>query len=172
MGKGLVHVYTGDGKGKTTAAFGLALRALGRGLSVCVIQFLKGQESGEVLALKKFSNATVRQFGREGFVDLESPSKEDKQFAKEGFDFAREIIDSGDFDLVVLDEINLAVAANLIKLQDILNLIKSRSSSVEVVLTGRKALPEVIDVAGYVTEFKNLKHPFDEGKKAREGVEF
>jgi len=172
MKKGLVHVYTGDGKGKTTAAFGLALRALGRGLSVCVIQFLKGQKSGEVLALKKFSNATVRQFGRIDFVDFKNPSEEDKRLARDGFEFAREIIDSGGFNLVVLDEINFVAAIHLVELQDVLNLIKSRPSSVEVVLTGRGALQEVIDAADYVTEFKKLKHPFDGGEKAREGVEF
>lgn len=172
MKRGLVHVYTGEGKGKTTAAFGLALRALGRGKRVCVTQFLKGKESGEVLALKKFSKATVRQFGREGFVDLENPSEEDRRLAQEGFKFAEEIVYNEEYDLVVLDEINLAMAANLVELQNVLKLIRGRPLGVEVVLTGRGALPEVIDTADYVTEFKKVKHPFDTGKEAREGVEF
>ena len=172
MKKGLVHVYTGDGKGKTTAAFGLALRALGRGLSVCVIQFMKGQESGEVLALKKFPHATVRQFGREELVDLENPSEEDRRLAQEGLEFTKEIIYEEKYDFVILDEINLAVWAELVMLEDILEILENKPPSIELVLTGRSAPLDFIEAADYVTWFEEVKHPFDEGEKAREGVEF
>lgn len=172
MEKSLVHVYTGDGKGKTTAAFGLALRALGRGLRVCVVQFLKGSESGEVLALKKFSNATVRQFGREEFVDLENPSEEDGRLAQEGLEFAKKIIYEEKYDLVILDEVNLAVWAEIIMLEDVLEILENKPPSVELVLTGRLAPLDFIEAADYVTWFEKTKHPFDEGEKAREGVEF
>ena len=172
MKKGLVHVYTGDGKGKTTAAFGLVLRALGRGLSVCVIQFMKGQESGEVLALKKFSNAAVKQFGRESFVNFKNPSEEDKHLAQEGIEFAKEVVYEEKYDLVILDEINLAVWAELVMLEDVLEILENKPPSIELVLTGRPAILDFIEAANYVTDFGKIKHPFDEGEKAREGVEF
>lgn len=167
----LVRVYTGDGQGKTTAAFGLALRALGRGLKVCVIQFLKGKGSGEVLALRKLGGE-VRLFGREEFVDLKSPSEEDKRLAQQGFEFAKKIIYNEEYDLVILDEINLAVWVELIWLEDVLDLLENRPPNVELVLTGRDAPLDFIEVADYVTEFRKIKHPFDKGVPARKGFEF
>jgi len=172
MKKKLVHLYTGDGEGKTTAAFGLALRALGRGWKVCIIQFLKGLESGEVLALKKFPGVRIEQFGREGFVDFENPLGEDYQLAEKGLESAKEVIYKENYDLVILDEINLAVAVGLVREEDVLELIEGRPPKVELILTGRGASSKLVAAADYVTEFKKIKHPFERGEEAREGIEF
>ena len=171
--KGLVQVYTGDGKGKTSAAFGLALRAIGRGLKVYIIQFIKGGfDYGELYVVDKLPNITLKAFGRGKFVTQQPPSEEDVRFAEEALQLAEKTIKSGEYDLVILDEINVALNLKLISLEKVLELIKGKPKHVELVLTGRYAPKEVIDAADLVTEMREVKHPFKKGCQAREGIEF
>jgi len=168
----LVHLYTGNGKGKTTAAFGLALRVAGRGGRVLIIQFLKGLPTGEVMAVRKIPEIEVKRFGSKRFVDPKNPTEEDVTLAKSGLREAAAAMSSGDYRLVVLDEVNVAVAYNLIDEEEVISAVKSRHPSTEVVLTGRYAPPSFYDLADYVTEFREVKHPFSSGIPAREGIEF
>jgi len=171
--KGLVQVYTGDGKGKTSAAFGLALRAIGRGLKVYIIQFIKGGfDYGELYVVDKLPNLTLKAFGRGKFVMRQPPSEEDVRLAEEAFHLAEKTIKSGKYDLVILDEINVALNLKLISLEKVLELIKNKPKHVELVLTGRYAPQEIIEVADLVTEMREVKHPFKKGCQAREGIEF
>ncbi len=171
--KGLVQVYTGDGKGKTSAAFGLALRAIGRGLKVYIIQFIKGGfDYGELYIVDRLPNLTLKAFGRGRFVTQQPPSEEDVWLAEEAFKLAEKTIKSGEYDLVILDEINVTLNLKLISLEKVLELIKSKPKHVELVLTGRYAPKEIIDVADLVTEMREVKHPFKRGCQAREGIEF
>lgn len=169
---GLVHLYTGNGKGKTTAAFGLALRTAGRGGRVMIIQFLKGQPTGEVIAVRRIPEIEVRRFGSDRFVDPKNPRPEDVQLAREGLDIAAQALSSGDYRLVILDEVNVAVAFNLIGEEEVISAVESRHPETEVVLTGRYAPDSFFEMADYVTEFREIKHPFSRGIRAREGIEF
>ncbi|MEM3875096.1 MAG: cob(I)yrinic acid a,c-diamide adenosyltransferase [Candidatus Bathyarchaeia archaeon] len=170
---GLVQVYTGDGKGKTSAAFGLALRAVGRGLKVYIIQFIKGGfDYGELYVVDRLPNLTLKAFGRGKFVTQQPPSKEDVRLAEEAFQLAEKVIRSGEYDLVILDEINVALNLELISLEKVLELIKGKPKHVELVLTGRYAPKEIIDVADLVTEMREVKHPYKRGCQAREGIDF
>ncbi|MBW1918097.1 MAG: cob(I)yrinic acid a,c-diamide adenosyltransferase [Deltaproteobacteria bacterium] len=170
--QGLVQVYTGDGKGKTTCALGLALRAVGRGFKVLMIQFLKGEESGERLAaLRLAPEFTIRHFGRCGFIRKDHPDPQDVAQAQEALALAQQSIQSGEYDLVILDEINIALYFNLLSVAEVLDLLQSRPPQVEIVLTGRYAPPEIIAAADLVTEMKNLKHYYERGIPAREGIE-
>jgi len=171
--KGLVQVYTGNGKGKTSAAFGLALRATGRGLKVYVIQFIKGGfDYGELYILDKLPNITLKAFGRGKFVMAKPPEKEDVKLAQEALRLAKEIIEKGEQDIVILDEINVALDLNLVELQKVVDLTKTKPDNVEIILTGRNAPQEIIDLADLVTEFKDVKHPYHKGFKARKGIEY
>ena len=171
--KGLVQVYTGNGKGKTSAAFGLALRAVGRGLKVYMIQFIKGGfDYGELFTVKNLPNFTLKAFGRGRFVTSKPPQKEDVDLAQEALHLAERIVHSGNYNIVILDEINVALDLNLISLEDVLELIKSKPPSLELVLTGRNAHEEVIKAADLVTEMKEIKHPFNKGIEARKGIEY
>ena len=167
----MIHVYTGNGKGKTTAAFGLALRAAGSGLNVYIAQFAKGRLYNEIKALKKINKIKVEQFGRRCFIK-KSPDKIDIQIAKSGFKKVSEIILKNKFQLVILDEINIAVKLKLLPLDDLLKLMNSTPESIELVLTGRYAHPKVILLADLVSEVKELKHYYNSGVKARRGIEF
>lgn len=167
----MIHVYTGNGKGKTTAAFGLALRAAGSGLNVYIAQFAKGRLYNEIKALKKINKIKVEQFGRRCFIK-KSPDKIDIQIAKSGFKKVSEIILKNKFQLVILDEINIAVKFKLLPLDDLLKLMNSTPESIELVLTGRYAHPKVILLADLVSEVKELKHYYNSGVKARRGIEF
>jgi cob(I)alamin adenosyltransferase len=169
LSRGLVQVYTGPGKGKTTAAFGLAMRAAGRGLTVKVIQLLKGRESGEVLAARRLG-IDVEQFGTPEWADLKSPSQADRDRAGAALVAAGEALSR--VDLLILDEANVALAAGLLQLDDVLAMLSARPPSVEVVLTGRGAPPGLIDRADLVTEMREVKHPYAAGLAAREGIEF
>jgi cob(I)alamin adenosyltransferase len=181
--QGLVQVYTGDGKGKTSAAIGAAVRALGHGLRVCLIQFLKGAEdSGELKVLRDLANVTLRQFGTD-WRELArrnpawwtvAPTEQERQLIQEGLRFAGQIISSGEHDLVILDEINVACAQGLIAAEDILALVTNRPSHVELILTGRGAPPALCEAADLVTEMKEVKHPLarPDSIGARRGVEF
>lgn len=171
-GLGLVHLYTGNGKGKTTAAFGLALRVIGRGGKVLIVQFLKGSPSGEVLAARMIPNLEVKQFGTGKFVDPENLTPEDYTRARQGLETATEALKSGEYRLIVLDEINVAVSFGLLSEKTVIDAIKHRDQSTEVVLTGRNAPKSFFELADYVTEFKEIKHPFSKGILAREGIEY
>jgi cob(I)alamin adenosyltransferase len=173
MEKGLIQVYTGNGKGKTTASLGLAFRAVGHGFKVMVIQFMKGNiQYGELESAKKLSPyLTIHQMGRETFVSKTNPDPVDIEWAQKGFALAKEGIFSGNYDLVILDEINVAVDYGLIPLSDLLQLIDSKPPTVEMILTGRNAKPEVIEKADLVTEMVERKHYYRKGVKAREGIE-
>jgi len=171
--KGLVQVYTGNGKGKTSAAFGLALRAIGRGLKVYIIQFIKGGfDYGEMYIVNKLPNLTLKAFGRGKFVMTKPPEKEDVTLAEEALKLAKEIVQSGKYDVVVLDEINVALSLKLIKLEQVLELIECKPEHVELVLTGRDAPTEIVEAADLVTEMKEVKHPYKKGLQARKGVEY
>jgi len=170
---GLVHVYTGDGKGKTTSALGLALRATGHGFKVLMVQFMKGDPSyGEVIAAGKIENFDIIQSGLPTFVKKGEPSKEDLRLAKIGFEKGYEAVTKKTYDIVILDEINVAVNYGLIPLDDVLNLIDNKSKDVELILTGRYAHKKIIEKADLVSEVKEIKHPFTKGIPARRGVDF
>ena len=171
--KGLVQVYTGNGKGKTTAAFGLALRAIGRGLKVYIIQFIKGGfDYGELYIVDKLPNLTLKAFGTGKFVTEKPPGKADVELAEEAFALAEEVVKSGEYDIVILDEINVALNLKLIQIEKVLELIKNKPKHVELVLTGRYAPNEIIEAADLVTEMKEVKHPFNKGFQARKGIEY
>jgi cob(I)alamin adenosyltransferase len=170
--KGFVHVYTGNGKGKTTAALGLALRAAGYGLKVYIIQFMKGSVTyGELLSSKNIPNFTIKQFGRPDFVNRDNPEKIDISLAKKGLKYAEKILKNGKHDIIILDEINVAIEWNLIKLDDVIRLIKSKPKNTELILTGRYASQKIIDMADLVTEMREIKHYYQKGVVSREGVD-
>ena len=169
----MIHVYTGPGKGKTTAAFGLAFRACGHGWNALVIQFMKGdQKYGEIQSAKRISNLIVEQYGLPTFVKKGSPSKEDRKLAVKGLKRVREAVLECQYDLIILDEILVAVDFGLIPLEELLSLIRQKPDRVELVLTGRNAHPEVIALADLVSQIEEIKHPFQKGFPAREGIEF
>jgi len=171
--RGLVQVYTGNGKGKTSAAFGLALRAVGRGLKVFIIQFIKGGfDYGELYVVNKLPNLTLKAFGRGKFVTEKPAGKEDVALASEALALAEEAVRSGRYDVVILDELSVALSLNLIDLEKVLKLIKEKPKHVELVLTGRDAPEEIVEVADLVTEMKEVKHPFKKGFPARKGIEY
>jgi cob(I)alamin adenosyltransferase len=173
-GKGLVQVFTGSGKGKTTAALGTVLRAAGHGLKIFVVFFIKGKyPHGEFNTLSRLPNVKVASFGLRQFIyKNQETNPEEKAQAKAALEAAREAINSGEYDLVVLDEINVALYFKLIELEDILQLIKGKPSHVELILTGRNADARLIETADLVTEMVKIKHPYDNGVKARKGIEF
>jgi len=171
--KGLVQVYTGDGKGKTSSAFGLALRAVGRGLKVYIIQFIKGGfDYGELYVVDRLPNLKLKAFGRGMFVTEKPPGKEDVELAQEALALSQEVVKSGEYDIVILDEISVALNLKLISLEKALELIKDKPKHVELVLTGRSAPEEIIKAADLVTEMREVKHPFHKGYQARKGIEY
>jgi len=171
--KGLIQVYTGLGKGKTTAALGLALRAAGHGLKAHIVQFMKGwSHYGELVSVERLPNVTIKQFGRPQFVDKENPDPEDFRLAREALEHGRRAMLSGDYDIIVLDEINVALDFGLIELSDVLSLLEEKPKDVELVLTGRNAPLEVVKRADLVTEMLDIKHPYYEGVEGRRGIEF
>jgi len=171
--KGKIHLYTGEGEGKTTTALGLALRAVGHGYKVIIIQFMKGRKKiGEYLIKERLApEYEIYQFGKQEFVNLENPSEEDKKLAQKGLEFARESLRKKP-RLLILDEINLAIAIGLIELKEVLKFLEEIPNETVVVLTGRRAPEELIEVADLVTEMKEIKHPMGKGVLAREGIEF
>ena len=171
--KGQVQVYTGNGKGKTTAALGLALRAVGRGLRVCMVQFIKGGgEYGEHLAAERLAPLlTIHQTGRDCWIFKDKLDPEDIRIARETLELARRALTGGQYDLVILDEINGAAWFGLIGVEDILELIAARPERTELVLTGRSADPRVIEAADLVTEMVEVKHYYQAGVQARIGIE-
>ncbi len=172
--KGLVQIFTGAGKGKTTAALGTVLRAAGHGLRISIIFFIKGRSSqGEYKALTALPNVKVASFGLRQFIYKNNAiNPAEKAQAQAALAAAREDVTGGKFDLVVLDEINVAVYFRLLPVQEVLRLIKDKPPQVELILTGRNAAKKLIAAADLVTEMGNIKHPFDKGVKARKGIEF
>ena len=173
---GLTIVYTGKGKGKTTAALGIALRATGYKKKICMIQFIKGSwHYGEMDSSKRlepeFEMVAIGK-GFVGIIDDKSPKIDHQEVAKEAIRISNEKIQSGKYDIVILDEINYAVNLNLISLDDVLELIKSKPQKMDLVLTGNYAKDEVIEAADLVTEMREIKHPFQRGIKAKEGIDF
>ena len=172
MKKGYIQVYTGNGKGKTTAALGLAMRAAGAGLKVYFVQFLKGRKNSEHISLEKFKNhITVRQYGNKSFL-TGRPTSADICMAKKGFLDAKRAVYNKEYDLIVLDEVFFAINLKLIKLDDVITLLKTKPCSVEIVLTGRKSPLKIIETADLVTEMKEIKHYFKSRVKARLGIEY
>jgi len=171
--KGLVQVYTGSGKGKTTAALGLALRAVGHRYKVLVIQFLKGGIAyGELRSAKKLAPyLTIVPMGRQCFVDKKNPHPIDRRWAQKGWKLAQESVQSQRYRLVILDEINVAVEYGLVPLKELLALIKNKPEDVELILTGRWAKPEVLRHADLVTEMREIKHYYKKGIESRVGIE-
>jgi cob(I)alamin adenosyltransferase len=171
--KGLVQVFTGDGKGKTSAAIGAVIRALGHGLKAYVAFFMKGDHPyGERQILSKLPGVTLEGFGSRDFVDPKNIKPEERQEAERALATAREAMLSGKYDLVVLDEVNVAVSFGLISVDDVLKLIKEKPQKVELILTGRRADTKLVQAADLVTECLKIKHPYDTGVAARGGIEF
>ena len=201
---GLVHIYTGNGKGKTSAAMGLALRAVGQGFKVYIVQFMKGGAyTGEFISIKNFlPNITAVQYGRKcivedkqrklmGFADeyhyfnhvrddiecgpcrfcfLNDATQ--KQYVRDAMERARKIMSSGEYNLVILDEVNCAIHYGFLNIQELIDALKVKNTTTEVICTGRDAAKELMDVADYVSEIKAVKHPFDKGIAARRGIEY
>ena len=170
---GTVQVYTGDGKGKTTAALGLALRAWGHGRRVLVIQFMKGRINyGELAAAKKLDGYDIIQMGRETFVSKENPDPVDVEMARDALMLLEEKVASGEYDMIIADEINVALDFALIDLESVLYLIRNKPPELELVFTGRNAHREVVELADMVSEVREIKHHYKAGIPAREAVEY
>jgi len=171
--KGLVIVLTGNGKGKTTSAFGQALRAVGQGYKVFVLQFMKGRKYWEFIAAEKYlPRLTVKMSGLDSFVMRNNPAAIDIELARKGLDTARKAIASGKYDMVILDEINVALDFNLIPLNDVVDMIKHKPAGLDLILTGRYAPKEIIHLADTVSEVREVKHHYNAGIKDRAGIEY
>jgi len=167
----MIQVYTGNGKGKTTAALGLALRAAGAGLNVYICQFLKGKAYCELLALKKFKNIKVEQFGKTCFL-RRAPQKNDLELARSGLAAAKKAIKDKRYAVIILDEINIALKLRLVSLKEVLAIIRDTPRQTELILTGRYAHPKIKRLADLVSEIKEVRHYYTRGVKARKGIEF
>ena len=173
FGHGLVQVFTGDGKGKTSAALGTVLRALGHGLRVYIVFFMKGDYPyGEYNTLSRLPNVAMANFGQREFVDPANVRPEEVGQAKQALAAAREAMLSSNYDLVVLDEVNLAAAWKLVAPEEVVRLIRDKPQNVELILTGRQADAEIVKLADMVTEMVNIKHPYDKGVLARKGLDY
>ncbi len=171
--KGLIQVLTGDGRGKTTAALGQAMRAAGHGFKVYIVQFMKGWPYyGELKTVGQHPNITIKQFGRPDFVDRDNPDPVDIEMAREALDHSREVVMSGEYDMVILDEVNVALEWKLIQLRDVLSLMEEKPEELELILTGRYAHPQVIARADLVTEMREIKHPYQKGVVGRRGIDY
>ncbi len=169
--RGMIHIYTGNGKGKTTAALGLALRAAGARKRVFIAQFVKGMPYAELHALRGHENITIKQFGRDCFIEKD-PVEEDIVAAQKGFQEVQAIINSHQYDVIILDEIFIALYYKLIDSEELKKLITSKFHETEIVLTGRYATKDFYEIADLVTEMKKVKHYFDKGVVARLGIEY
>ncbi len=170
--KGYIQVYTGNGKGKTTAAIGLSVRAVGAGRRVFFAQFAKGQIYSEIKAIQELlPNITVKQYGLECFI-YGKPKQADIDSARRGFEEVSAIIESGDYDVVVLDEANIAVYYNLFTVEELIDTLKKKPEQMEIIVTGRYAHEKLVEFAHLVTEMREIKHYYQEGVQARVGIEF
>ena len=172
MVKGLIQVYTGDGKGKTTAALGLALRAAGRNMKVLIVQFMKKWDYGELHSVKLIPNITLETFGTKEFVYKGKAKKIDYEEAEKAFSFGIKGMQSGNYDIVIFDELNMALYYELLDLKEVVKKIMEKPQNVEVIITGRRAPQEIIEIADLVTEMREIKHPYQKGVEARIGIEY
>jgi cob(I)alamin adenosyltransferase len=171
--QGLVNIFTGDGKGKTSAALGVVLRALGCGMKVCIIYFMKGgSPCNEQNILRQLPHIKLIITGQKNFVNPEKITDEDRKEAQKAIESARQAVTEGNFDVVVLDEINVAVAYNLVPVDDVVALIRNKPQNVELILTGRYANEKILNLADMVTEMKEVKHPYRQGVSARKGFDY
>jgi cob(I)alamin adenosyltransferase len=170
--KGIVLVITGNGKGKSTAGFGCALRALGHGFRVAVVQFLKGRTYGELDVLRSLPRTDVWQFGRNAFVDPKRLDPRDVALARAGLDKAWEIVRGGAHDLLILDEINVAADFGMVPLEEVLELVRTRPRWMDVIATGRSAPAPLVEAADTVSEVREIKHHFRKGIESRAGMEY
>ena len=171
--EGLVMVITGNGKGKTTAAFGQALRAIGQGYRVFILQFMKGRKYGEFIAAEKYlTHLTIRMSGLDSFVMRDNPAALILSWRKKDWPAARKAIMSGQYDMVILDEINVALDFKLIALSEVVELIKNKPPNLDLILTGRFAPPEIIELADTVSDVREVKHHYSRGIKDRAGIEY
>jgi cob(I)alamin adenosyltransferase len=169
--KGYIQVYTGNGKGKTTAAFGSALRAAGAGMKVFIAQFVKGREYSETVAIREFlPSATVKQYGLDCFI-INTPTQADIDIAGRGLDEIAAIISSGEYDMVILDEANIALFYKLFTPAELIDILKRKPEALEIIITGRYACPEIMEAADLVTEMREVKHYYTQGVQARIGIE-
>ncbi len=168
----LVQIYTGDGKGKTTAALGLAFRAAGWGMKTLFVQFMKKWEYGELLFSRKIDEINVVQFGIERFIRKGEKPEELMNEVKRGLIFAEEEINSGKWDIVVMDEIITAILFDLVTEDEVVDFVKRNRGKCEIILTGRDATQKLIEIADLVTEMRKIKHPYDSGISARKGIEY
>jgi len=171
-GRGYVHLYTGDGKGKTTAAVGLAVRAAGHGKRVYVGQFMKGRPYGENLELSDHPLITVEQYGEPDCISIEQVDEHHRELARSGLRRSREALLEGDYDVVVFDEIDVAIWFGLLSVDDVLDIVTRRPSHVELIMTGRQAPAALVKAADLVTEMREVKHYYRDGVLARAGVEY
>ena len=167
----MIHIYTGNGKGKTTAAIGLGIRAAMAGKKVFMGQFIKGMEYSELKIVDYLPNIEIQQFGRDCFIEKE-PTKEDIKIAKNGLKICEEIIEKGEMDVVILDELNIALFFKLFTVEEVISVLNKRDENMEIIITGRYAPKELINMADLVTEMVEVKHYYNEGVEARKGIEF
>lgn len=168
--KGYIQVYTGNGKGKTTASLGVCLRAIAHGMKVFYAQFIKDGSSGEFEVLKQFDSFTHKAYGRGRFIKGK-PEKDDIEMAQKGLKECADAASSGEYGLIVLDEVSPALNSKLFTLQDLLRILSKKDAKTEIILTGRDAPPELLDIADLATEMKELKHYWQKGVPARKGIE-
>ncbi len=169
----MIQVYTGNGKGKTTAALGQALRALGHGMKVFMIQFMKGRTYGELVTCEKcLPGFTIVMSGRDEFVKKGEPEEVDLRMAREGFELAKKVAAGGEHGMLILDEINVAMDYGLLPVGEVLDFLRSCPREMEVVCTGRYASPELIELADLVSEVREVKHHYQQGVQMRKGIEF
>jgi len=171
--RGQIYLYMGNGDGKTLAALGLALRTIGHGRRAVVVQFMKGRRCiGEYRVRKRLApNYEIHQFGREEFIDLKNPAPEDLKLAEKGIKFVREVVRTKP-DLLILDEINLALSVGLVRLDDLLEILKETPEETTIVLTGRDPPQKLLELADLVSEVSEVRHPFSEGVPAKEGLQY
>lgn len=169
--KGYIHLYTGNGKGKTTAAIGLAVRAAGAGKRVFIAQFVKGMHYAELDSLKRFPEIEIKQFGLDCFIK-QKPTEKDIEAARAGLNEVTAAIGNNSYNIVILDEICIALFYNLFGVDEVLSLLKNKPEQMEIVLTGRYAPNELIEISDLVTEMKEIKHYYTSGIQARKGIEF
>ncbi len=169
--KGYIQIYTGDGKGKTTAALGVAIRAAGYGMKTYIGQFMKGQHYGELTALSDHPCITIEQYGDTDCVHREKATQKHIDQAHHGLERARQILVSNQYDIIILDEINVAIWFDLVTLENVIELLDERPENVEVILTGRRAPAALIEIADMVSDVKEIKHYYNRGVKARTGIE-
>jgi len=171
MQKGYIQIYTGDGKGKTTAALGLALRAAGHGLRTYIAQFMKGQSYGELKSIELIPEIEIEQFGKDTFIHVGQATPQDKQMAKQALEKATRKMLSREFDIIILDEINMAIHFKLLTISEVLHFISTKPENIELILTGRKAPRALIKRADLITEMREIKHYYTQDVIARDGIE-